>query len=230
MNDSSRLLGVVVAALLAASGNAAASVQPAKKTYNLDSVEAEPPDRYDFSGSVGPGGYYDGASRPERNDWGRWEEPDPPTCDDVLGMAPDGCDLANPPVFLANGCGGGPTAGYVPDSLVLVVNGSVTLAFEDLFTPACNDHDACYAAQPGNKQNCDDRLPEDMLLQARTRVPPMVWRSFGTQIINQINLYGAFFDSSVGSKISEGFFQSAQDESLCRSISNAAALYCRSYQ
>ena len=48
--------------------------------------------------------------------------------------------------------------------------------------------------------------------------------------MGQINGYGAFFDSSVGTNISLIFFDSAQKEGLCRAYSKAVLPYCTSFQ
>lgn len=230
MNQQSMLLRVVILLTLGLSANAHATIE--EDAFDLDRVRATLPDDsgtynnshdsfFGGASSFDDSAYYDDDSFPV---------PDVPSCDELWDSAPEGCNIANPPTLTTNGCGGGPTAGIVPDSLVLVDDGAVSIAFPGLFSNACDRHDRCYGTHPGNKGDCDAALANDMLTSARNTIPPIMWRRYGSTVMNQINGYGAFFDSSVGTSISMVFFNSAQSEGLCRAYSHSIELYCRSYQ
>lgn len=233
MSKPSRLLRVVVIATLGMSGNALASIE--EDAYDLPRIRAIiPSDPYSSTGGSGGTGYYGAASTFDDSAYNYDDDsfpvPEAPACEDLYASAPDDCDLANPPVLTTNGCGGGPTAGIVPDSLVLVDDGSIWIGYPGLFSNACNRHDKCYGTHPGDKTTCDDTLMSDMLDSARNQISPIVWQRYGASIMNQINGYGAFFRSSVGGDISMIFFNSAQKEDVCRAYSDSVSLYCRSFQ
>jgi hypothetical protein len=83
-------------------------------------------------------------------------EPAPrdPMCTVLEQSNEPGCDLNNPPVFFANGCGGSGITSLVPDG---------PLGYPGLYTPACNRHDSCYGQTFEDKATCDANLGADML-------------------------------------------------------------------
>lgn len=232
MDNHKRMFRLILLATLGIAGDASAYSE--EDAYDLPRIRAIFPPPEDVYGAGGGGGYFGAASTFDDNAYSYerdlFPEPEAPTCEQLAGSAPEGCDVTRPPELATNGCGGGPTAGIVPDSLVIASGNQISMGFPGLYTDACNRHDTCYGTHPGDKRACDDALVSNMINAARDAIPPIVWQRYGAGIMDQINGYGAFFRSSIGTQVSMVFFNGAQEEDICRNYSDAVRMYCGSFQ
>lgn len=225
MERSSRLLRVLVAGLLAAgvSGKAQA-------VTDLDAIRV-----WGFTqggwmingwGGGGGGGYWGGTStsQPTAEEqcmfFGMGCEDFPPTCPSVLASAPSGCNLRSPPVLAPDGCGSGPTAGIVPD--FLIVNGTPATSLGSIFTWACNQHDRCYGRYKASKNSCDMKLEEDMINSAMAEIPAVQWPYYEPHVKLQAAAYRLALQNPPISIISRQVYDSSQEKGKCRDISKIA--------
>lgn len=226
MDGSSRLLRVLVAGVLAmgvgGNANAAPTDLATIKVWGFTQGG------WVIGSAGGGGGYWGGAStsQPTAEEYCMYHgfgcEDFLPTCPSVLMSAPSGCDLNNPPPRTADGCGAGPTAGIVPD--FLVVNG-VGAAFGNIFTEACNAHDHCYGEFKSGKHRCDAQLEVDMIAHARDRIPTAVWPVFEPHVRLQAAAFRVALEQPPIAWIAQSAYTAAQNEGKCRSVALAAAEY-----
>lgn len=228
MERSSRLLRVLVAGLLAAgvSGKAQA-------VTDLDAIRV-----WGFTqggwmingwGGGGGGGYWGGTStsQPTAEEqcmfFGMGCEDFAPTCPSLLASAPQGCNLAEPPAPTTNGCGAGPTAGIVPD--YLIVNGIPAVQFGSMFTEPCNAHDECYGRFRSGKRHCDEQLELDMIESARQHIPWFQWMAFEPFVLAQASAYRRALESPPIALIARQAYDAAQVEGKCRAVADAAEAF-----
>src|SRR5690606_24316793 len=102
-------------------------------------------------------------------------------CDAIAAKVPASCDLKNPPVFVANGCGrvGDP----IPDHLM--IEGLVLSDFGQIFTGACNKHDECYSTYGTDKEACDLSLYTNMMNDAERHMTKFQWTYFRSNVAVQ---------------------------------------------
>ncbi len=137
-----------------------------------------------------------------------------PTCSDLFGTVPNGCDIRNPPQLTTNGCTG------TPDGLI--VNGLPATSLGAIFTDACNQHDACYGAFLATKSKCDTNLGEDMVAFAQERILPAQWAYYEPHVRLQAATYASFLSTDF---ISMGKYEAAQIEGSCRANSQLLFYY-----
>lgn len=224
----SRLLQVVVAAMLvnvAPDGRA--------ETFNLDRVEASYPEDYrddswsydwdiddysvwdvnDYSDSgSGSGG--------DTSDTVEVDVDKKAECDAIAANVSSTCDLMNPPVLVANGCGSGVSTYLVPD--YLTVNGIPVLRLGPIFMGACNLHDTCYGTYGNSKESCDMSLHSKMISNARIALTDAQWSFYGPYVKLQAFGYSAGLQAPFISYFSGNAFASAQLDGACRYFAKKA--------
>lgn len=215
-----RLLQVVIGAMLlnvAPDGRA--------ETYDLSGVRATiPDDDWHSEGADFETGYNwdfndDYYEPPESGD-GYPDDPEQVNeekkaeCDAIAAKVSSTCDLRNPPLQVANGCGSGVTTYLVPD--YLTVNGMPVLRLGPIFQDACNMHDVCYGNYPGNKEACDLSLNTNMINQAKLLLTDWQWMYYGAFVKLQALGYSAGLQAPFISYISGGAFSEAQLDGACR--------------
>lgn len=147
--------------------------------------------------------------------------PQSDACQFYKDSKPANCDLNNPPPRRVDGCGSGVTAGVVPDQLI--VNGLPASSLGNIFTDACNAHDDCYAAdypnEPGSlvgKEECDIKLGQQMLNDARIKIPSEQWAYYESHVIVQAAAYSLALQNQPTATFANSAFRNAREEGSCR--------------
>ena len=103
-------------------------------------------------------------------------------CQNMRSSRPSGCSTGtapstpiNDPNWAPNGCGGGSLSAAIASILVGIPLPWLNLnhpATDVVFTPACNDHDSCYAFGEASRLTCDTNFSTAMGLTCNTSENP----------------------------------------------------------
>lgn len=86
-----------------------------------------------------------------------------------------------------------------------------------VFRQACNLHDMCYGTAGADKHQCDEKLRDDMVAQAKQSMGDSAFVVFGALVIGQATAYARFLKWEwIEPWTSLPAFIRAQEEAFCR--------------